>query len=637
MPLTFQQTLENQDFQGLPFTERFKVLQSFPDFAGLPPMEQTKVFQERVMFPPEQTEATFVDHLIEDAPEIIGGGIGGVLGGLAGGPPGAIAGGALGSAGGRGIEQALEGLFGGTFGTEGPPETSLDALSSLARGAALGAGGEIGGLAVAKVAGKVLSPFSKTIEKGAPEARSFLASIGFDLTPAEATNTRILDTAEAIVETSFLGGGKFRAFKILRQEGLEQWADQFGKVFGESLEPDRLGLMIKKTVDGQFRAAELPAQALREFVNREAMVRNVTLDLAPIHEAVAPLVRQADELGKIASEEFGDGFLQKMFKISQAEEVNTGLLDEAGEAIFREEPARIAFADAVELRTRTQSIAAKIRLAGNSPVGAKRIGDLAEVVKTEMEQALKDQAGDLFQKFDQSTNMFRVNREVFRNNFVKSLLKSADDKFRGMPEDIINNLLGPGKTSRIIKIRDAVGVDSKEWHGLQKSFLTKLFRSTRSNPEEPMKGARLLAEAFSRKESTGGLGREFMENLLGPQATNDLEVFAKALAKTQQTGGGPGAFAIMLRQPQAAAAAVGAGSFGLISGGTFTGAMGAILVAPRLLASLFLSPAGRRILIEGAKPGVGTVATVATGIRLTNLLRKLESDDRRFQNPGSIR
>jgi len=65
--------------------------------------------------------------------------------------------------------------------------------------------------------------------------------------------------------------------------------------------------------------------------------------------------------------------------------------------------------------------------------------------------------------------------------------------------------------------------------------------------------------------------------------------------------------------------------------------MALILGAPPLLAKLFLSTGGRRLLIEGAKPGVKTVESVATMIRLSNLVRKLESDEKRFQNPGSIR
>jgi len=138
MPKTFDQVLEDPDFQQLPFRERFKVLQNFPGFNEMAPMEQTKLFQERVMFP--QQEPTFVDHLIEDAPEMIGGTIGGVLGAPAG-PAGIIAGGALGSAGARGIEEALEGLFGQSFGFQGPSQSSGEALGSLGRGALLGAGG----------------------------------------------------------------------------------------------------------------------------------------------------------------------------------------------------------------------------------------------------------------------------------------------------------------------------------------------------------------------------------------------------------------------------------------------------------------------------------------------------------------
>jgi len=167
MSLTFEEVLEHPDYHQLPIKDKFKVLQDFPGFNELPPMEQSKLFQDRVMF--REQEPTFVDHLIEDAPEMIGGGIGGILGGLAAGPPGAIAGGALGSAGGRGIEQALEGLLGNKFGFEGPPTSSGEAVASLGRGAALGAAGEVGGIAAAKVLGKVFKGFSKTIEKGAPD------------------------------------------------------------------------------------------------------------------------------------------------------------------------------------------------------------------------------------------------------------------------------------------------------------------------------------------------------------------------------------------------------------------------------------------------------------------------------------
>jgi len=207
-----------------------------------------------------------------------------------------------------------------------------------------------------------------------------------------------------------------------------------------------------------------------------------------------------------------------------------------------------------------------------------------------------------------------------------------------MPETIVSALIeGTGKTSNIRFIKRALGADSETFKNIQTTFLKQLFTKARSDPTAPLKGTRLLSEMFSTTGETVGVGRAFLDELLSPKLAGELENFANALAKTTTKQGGPGSFAIMLRQPAAAAGAAGALSFGLLGPTTFTSAMGTILIGPWALAKLFLNPTSRRLLIEGAKPGAKTIASVATGIRLTNVVRKMEQDEKKFENPGAIR
>jgi len=500
--------------------------------------------------------------------------------------------------------------------------------------------------------------FSKTIEKGAPEARSFLKPLGFDLTPAEATGSRALDMMEGIVETSFLGGGPLRTEKVLRQGGMEKWAKDFANRFGEALEPARLGQMIKETIQGNFNAAELPAKTLRNYVERAAgnskwiageiaqEGRNIMVPASQLRASVMDLAAQGRRLGHIAADEMGDGFIDDMVRITSPEV--TKVAPQAGFKGFRAastttSPKLLAFADAVELNTRAQSVMKKIALAKNSPVGAKRIGQISTDIKNVMSQTLKDQAPDLHKLFEESRVIFKGDREVFKNAFVAQLLKTAEEEgldtgFRKMPETIVAALFsGKGRTSNIKFIKKALGAESDTYKSVQTTFLKELFRKSQTDPTAPLLGTKLLNEMFTTTAETGGVGRPFLNELLGKNLTDELEQFALALAKTKQKSGGPGAFAIMLRQPAAALGAAGAASFGLLGTAPFTGAMAVILAGPWVLAKTFLNPTSRRILIEGAKPGTKTIASVATGIRLANIVRKMQQDGERFQNPRSIR
>jgi len=680
MPKTFDEVLEDPSFHTLPFRERFKVLQNFPSFNEMAPMEQTKLFQERVMF--RELEPTFVDHLIEDAPEMIGATALGVAGFAAGGPAGAIAGGTLGAMGARGLEQGIEALItkirgqNFKFGTEGPPQTTQEAAKGQLGAAAIGALGEGGGQAFRlapkiPIVGKLFRGFSKSIEKGAPEARSFLHTLkrpggkGFDLTPAEATGSRVLDMMEGAVEGSIIGGTPLRTEKVLRQEAMEKWATQFGERFGESLSGPRLGQMVKDTINKDFAAADLPAASLRNWIEREAgntrwfvagptgeMVerqgRNLMVPAERLRAAVLDFAAQGKKLGNIAGEEMGDGFMSRMLEITAPTVTKTapraGFV--GGQAASTTTKRKlIAFTDVVELNTRTQTVMTKIALAKTSPVGARRIGKISKDINDVMSQTLRDQTSDLFKPFEETRKAFSGTRDVFNNAFIKSLLKTAEETGiqtgnRRMPESIVKAILeGEGKISNIRFIKRALGAESETYQNIQTTFLKQLFTKARTDPTAPMKGPRLLSEMFSKTAETTGVGRPFLEELLGPRMLGDLETFANALAKTTTKQSGPGAFAIMLAQPAAAAAAGSAASFGLLGDTNFTTAAGVILIGPWVLAKLFLNPVSRRLLIEGVKPGAKSIAGVATGIRLANVVRKMERDENKFkdQNPGSIR
>ncbi len=298
-----------------------------------------------------------VGDVLGEIPELVGGGVGAILGGgtgLATGGlstlPGAAAGGGIGQATGRGIRHGLASAFG--VDTPG----GIDLLTDLAIAGLVGTTAELGAFVVAKAAGKVIAPFKGAVTQEAktairlydeilsPKAKEEIARVG--ITPAQAHNIGIVDFLEGFAEGSPIGGGGIRNFKEMSFKELLAYGDDMAAQFGQQVSADDLGNVFLDVIEGNLKAAKLPAIAIRESVERKlagetvegtgfVIRRSVMVPIQDLKQSAAVFAGRGSRLKGIGGSPAGDAMSLKIARL----------------------PDEIPFEDAVALRTRLRNIA----------------------------------------------------------------------------------------------------------------------------------------------------------------------------------------------------------------------------------------------------------------------------------------
>lgn len=562
----------------------------------------------------------------EEIPRVGGGIVGGIVG-SPGGIPGVIGGVAYGA----GLGEALNQIRKQVTGSPSAPKTSTEAALDIAKISRRELTGEILGRGIVYGAGKVLAPFTKKVTQEAAEAISYLKNkIKPVLTPAEATESRLLDVLENISEASLLGGGKISQFKLARKKIMEEVSDDIIDSFGKRVEPDEVGELFIRTIQGKndaFKAAsdifynnveELTKGELKKVPIQEMVTSNI-LDKSgkPLAHTVTKMVEKRVGQARVSTKrikDFAKPIIELNKDIAGIEEKNAGV--DLMRSIMGM-PKEIDFATAKELRSRLISRAdeysvlnPKAKVIGKAK---KAVAILDQSIESELKKYKNPEALEAWRV---ANKFYKTGKEDFDNIFIRRLVKKGGEE----PEAIAKAIFKPGAISNIRKVKKAV--DQPTWEELKSYYVQRVF-SQSVDQEGNILGIKMVNNLYGR----AGMGKQTLSEIFTPEQLIELTRFSNALkvAQTKQAEG-LGKMWIQLTQAGAVATMVGIGSM--------PGA-GGFLLGPPLLARLMLNPTTARLLTQGYKLSANSPKIAGILARLIRAAYQMQREDKRqFQLSG---
>ena len=506
-------------------------------------------------------------------PEVVGG----TLGVVAGAPvpiPGArIAGAAAGTIGGRAVKEVIGGAISGKI----PARLSK---KDMAVAGVTGAIGEAGGA----LAVKALSPFAKKVPKATQNAMQYLKQYGGRLTPAQATETRILDLLENVAESSIAGGGRLRQFFLKQEKILENIASDIVERFGIKATPEEAGLLVQKAITGKRIAFNAAGRAL--YRNVDKLTEGVQVSTVELKkEAGKMLVRLTPKVGK------------KIMMPSLRNKTTVRMLKD-----FTSLPDEVPFSYLQQWR----SDLLQIGYAPTDLIPGKTAG-MAKHLAREVDKTFKNAegglSGDALNALERANTFWRAGKEKFNSKLIKSLSTQN-------PEAITKSVFKPGAIQSIRKTRQIIG--SKTWEKLKGTYISKLMFKDALDTKGIVNGLKL-------DTALRNMGQTTIDEIFTKTEQAELRNFVNVLKAIQvrppALGGG------MLIQLTQAGAILDMAAFRGPSVGSAT-----VLLAPPVMAQLFTRPGGIRWLTKGlvTKPGTKEAMKLATRIMALTAKEKMQ-------------
>lgn len=494
--------------------------------------------------------------LLGQAPEAIGATIGAIGLPGAGGIPGAAAGGVLG----YGIKSGLrETLMPGAEPTTSGQETRRSIMAGLSEGLGQGTGHLI-----TNTASKIAKGFSGKLVPEEAVASRILGESGSFLTPAQATDSRLLDITENVAEASLLGGGKITAFKESQKNAVDSSINAFVEGLGREVHPEELGSIVIDTLDKRL---DLFSAATKRLYKR---VDNLTQGAAVSTQGLKTFASEA---------------------LERRGQVPKSLTGSTGQTLLEEVlnlPDSISFQNAQFLRSEllrgTRDIGLMREVHGDISIGIMEA--LAKHTDQAMEKAAQNIGPEAIKAFRRANSVYKIGKEKYNNRLITQLVRQGKIE----PEAVGRKLLQRGHPAMVQNLKRIF--KPNEWPEVQSGFMQKVLMDATDPATDELKGVKLLS--FVNPESRGSYGDAFLNAMFKPEQKQRIIDLAKTLRLIQsKQAEGTGKMAIQLAQM---------GSLGvLLSGGLDAARRGAmtIIAGPVPLARLLTSEKWANRLIHG--------------------------------------
>ena len=542
----------------------------------------------------EPVPPTYWEKLKGELPQMAGGTAGGITGAKIGaryGPWGALAGGVVGAGvggmGGKGYQQyyrmtrpGAESMTIGDIYTE-------QAIAGIEEAAS-----ELAGRGIAKVGGKILAPIRKRLLPGASGLSKQLLKRGAHLTPAQMTESRIIDTVEGMAEKSFFGGGELQRLKTLAQpkafaKYVDDIVEQISRGAKTNLSPEDVGDLLLDTIDGKRVAFKATAKAAYARVDK--LSKGVKVSLVPLKNFAKKTMRTATIRKGIGSTQAGDTLLGKVLQLDdfvtfkQAQSLRSALLDE-----------RSAMAV-----TRDKAIGLSKQFI--------RLTD--DAMESGGKSLLPIQAG----KTNEAVNAWRIANKFYREGqekFNKKIIKSLSKTLAENPEVAVRKIFRPQASRQIKVIKDLV--DKGTWQQLKTANLEHIIR------ESADADGVVLGKTFLSKLNK--LGDDTIKIIYNPQELASIRSIGKMGEILQKPTGGSGGMVIQLMQAGAA--------MNLLTGGVpqLTRESAAVLIAPPVLSRMIANPTFSKWLGSGFRMPRFSPAAAALVTRILKAKVKIERE-----------
>jgi len=515
--------------------------------------------------------------------EMLGLGGGAALGAASPMPGGSVLGGGLGFAAGKNLRESM----GEALGVE-EPKTFMQQLSELpgevSTGAAYEAGGQALGAGVSRGLEKLFKPARAAVEPGVLEAeRELQRATGVGFSPAQKTQSRIIDTLEEVAEKSLTGGGRFYKFRLKQEGAFNQYVDDVVKSINKgglkNLTPEESGILLKNTIDDGTIAFDKAAQAL--YKNVDDVLQAATVDVTPVKKTANAFMEQLNK-GVVPAGKFETVLKNIMSK---------------GDAVAFEE-AQMMRSDLLKVtRQITELIPA--RAEGMAKQLAKNVDDA-------MEGSARLLGKDALSAWRGANKFYKAGKEKFNNKFIKNLMGQLENN----PSVVINKVFQNERPGQIRRIKSFV--DDKTWQTLKSGYLEKLITES-SSVDGTVVGKTFLGKLSKMKEPA-------LREAFTSQEIQQIRNIGKIGLATQRAIGGSGGMLIQLTQGGAILGAAG----GLFTGQPAAAGMAStILIAPHILARIMTHPMGSKWLAQGLKTPATAGQAAALASKLMAVANKL--------------
>lgn len=441
------------------------------------------------------------------------------------------------------------------FGLKEPPRTMAEGAREV--GASLGEG------AIAEAtgfgAGKILSRAAKAAGPIVERAKRFAV----DLTPAEITQSKPFALLESVLEKTPFSAGIVQKFRVKQGQQLERAAQELIEELGAKQGKEAVGTGIQAAIE---------AKHFKRLAVRDKLFDRLTSKIKPdvvigsenLNKRAEDLLLNEFQLPKEAQNEAVSTFLNGMTKVRQQ---------------------GLTFQGAKSLRER---LSAMVGPSADTP--EKLVYKRVKNALDEDIAAFADaQGGEVAKSWKKANAFHGAVKQLADDPSIKSVLNKAN------PSAIADSLLNSKNTLQVRLLRKAM--PDKDFQKLQSAVVDRLFE-----------GGVNRTAASAMETNLKRYGDEFLEVAITKPKLNRLKEFAEvvgAAKKAEKMAGNPSGTAQNV-------ISAGLGAFVITNPVKGTIAV----VAPPVLARMYLSDFGKKLITEGVRlsPRSARAAGVASAI-----------------------
>lgn len=536
-------------------------------------------------------ETTKFERFKEELPEMAGGAAYGLALGAAGGPIGGVLGAGLGGMAGKAGQQ----IYRQFTAPETVPKTTTEMVKELSGAGARQAAYEAGGRAGVGILSKAIRPvFRKIVPEllpGARESQRQMMKYGSHLTPAQMTESGLLDTIEEVTEKGFLSRGTMHKFRSLEQPAsLKQWsldvADDFASNVTENLSPEEVGIVFRDIFAGENETFKAVGRSMYGEVDK-AMGNSPIVSLGSLKQFAQKVAAVAKERKGIGDTAAGMSMIKKVLQFSdnvtfkQAQSIRSGLGDEIYAMSVSKDKA--------------------------SGIAKKLYGLMSE----NMEASSKNLSTDAFNAWKKADTFWKESKEAFSNETLRRLALIGQKN----PEFVSKAVFQNKAVTKIRTVKRLLRDHPEAWQNMKATWVSDLFEKG-----SDVDGI-ILGKSFQRKLNQ--MGKEGLAEIFTPTETKNLNLLTRTARMVQERTGGSGGMLIQLTQSGPIIGLATGALFReptLLAGGAF------LLISPLVVAKMITNPKMTNWLVQGMRMSNVAPAAGTLYVRISETVRRLEAE-----------
>jgi hypothetical protein len=512
------------------------------------------------------------------------------------------------------VGSAAAGAFLGGFGGEAghqlyirsekgaQPATVEDMFHESVKAGETQAIGEVTGRGIAKVGSKILAPFANKLKPEAIALWGIMKKYGVHPTPAQATESRIVDTMEGMAEKALFTTDDLQRLKTVSEPAaFERYIDDVAKQIGKGIKGDMetAGNILDATLTNKREVFDAAVKAKYKTIDNYG----VPGFAKKVGDTIEVHIVDNEPIRKMAKKIYDKAALN--VKLGES----NGIMQLAKKAM--ELPDADSFSQAISARSSLLKEVSEIEGSGAmrspKPEVERAAKTLAIIADKQMEKAARriklqfpDKAGE-FETIWRAANQFkREGEEIFHKKIVKVLARDLAET-PGMA--VTKVFRDPTQTREIFKL-----VDEPTKVALRSAFFEQMLNDARSIDN-------VVAGKTLKRIITDNKTRSVMKEAFSPSHLKDIDNIVDWGIMTQSATGGGGGMLIQLTQ--------GGAIMGLLST-PYKKTSLSLLIAPPVMSKLMASRMGAYWLSRGIKLPAKSPEVAAIATKIANMVYESE-------------